>query len=130
MKNYYEILNVDINTPLNEIQMSYNNKIKQFNNLPFLTDNMKVIIKELKEAKYILLDDERREKYNTLLYGINEENNDEDINIEEDIDRENIINQVNTHIPKIDQRTLPLLKDKNEVSNTEICDRIFNIKFN
>jgi hypothetical protein len=67
MKNYYKILNVNINSSKDELILKYNESIHQFNNLPFLTDKMKIIIKDLKEAKYILLDDNRKIKYDNLL---------------------------------------------------------------
>ena len=47
MKNYYEILNIDVNSSYEDIQNTYNERIKQFNGLPFLTREMKSIIKNL-----------------------------------------------------------------------------------
>lgn len=63
LKNYYEILNIKINSIDQDIIESYNFKIKQFNGLPFLTDQMKNEIKDLKIAKYILLDADRKYLY-------------------------------------------------------------------
>jgi DnaJ-class molecular chaperone len=64
MKNYYEILNIEINATEDEIYQAYNIKIAQFNHLPFHTQKMISEIKLLKEALYVLTDDIRRKKYN------------------------------------------------------------------
>lgn len=63
MKNYYNILDVDNNVSEDEIYEAYKNKISQFNNLPFHTPKMITEIKLLKEALYVLGDNDRREKY-------------------------------------------------------------------
>ena len=121
MKNYYEILNVDVNSSYEDIQITYNERIKQFNCLPFLTNEMKSIIKNLKEAKYVLLDEERRTRYDNLLYGP----------IEEPIIEEPIIEEQEQPIdfPHLGHRTLPKLKEKESADSTKVCDRIFSINF-
>jgi DnaJ-class molecular chaperone len=63
LRNYYEILNIDKNAPEDEIYKSYNQKISQFNHLPFHTSKMINEIKLLKEALYVLGDDIKRKKY-------------------------------------------------------------------
>jgi DnaJ-class molecular chaperone len=63
LRNYYEILNIDKNAPEDEIYKSYNQKILQFNHLPFHTSKMINEIKLLKEALYVLGDDIKRQKY-------------------------------------------------------------------
>ncbi len=63
LKNYYEILNIDKNATEDEIYKSYNQKILQFNHLPFHTSKMINEIKLLKEALYVLGDDIKRQKY-------------------------------------------------------------------
>ncbi len=64
LKDYYYILEVDNNASEEEIYESYKNKISKFNNLPFHTPKMISEIKLLKEALYVLGDNERRAKYN------------------------------------------------------------------
>ena len=58
--NYYEILNIKYNATEEDIYNSYNNKIAQFNHLPFHTQKMIEEIKLLKEALYVLSDNVRR----------------------------------------------------------------------
>lgn len=67
MKNYYVIIGVTEMATIDEIYTAYNNKISQFRGLPFHTLKMQNEIKQLKEAKYILLDVNRRGKYNIIL---------------------------------------------------------------
>lgn len=63
MKNYYKILNITNNAKEDEIYNAYNNKISQFNHLPFHTPKMISEIKLLKEALYVLSDHYKRLKY-------------------------------------------------------------------
>ncbi len=63
MKDYYEILKINRNASKEEIYKAYNFNISQFNNLPFLTNKMKKTIKNLKEAKYIFYNDNRKNLY-------------------------------------------------------------------
>ena len=122
MKNYYEILNIDVNSSYEDIQNTYNERIKQFIGLPFLTNEMKSIIKNFKEAKYVLLDEERRNRYNNLLQ------NTEEV-IEEQYVEEQCVEEQDNTIPQYNQRTLPKLKDKGNIDSTQVCDRIFSINF-
>jgi DnaJ-class molecular chaperone len=64
MKDYYEILDITINSSLDDIYNAYNKKIVQFNHLPFFTNKMIQEIKLLKEALYVLTDKNKRSKYN------------------------------------------------------------------
>ena len=66
-KNYYKILNVEKNCNSKDIVDAYNFNISKFNNLPFLTNNQKIEIKDLKTAKHILSNDDLKLKYNKLL---------------------------------------------------------------
>ena len=143
MKNYYEILNIDVNSSYEDIQYTYNEKIKQFTGLPFLTNEMKTIIKNLKEAKYVLLDEERRNRYNNLLQPIEEIIEEEPVIeeqvieeqvieeqvIEEQVTEEQVTEEQYNAIPQYNQRTLPKLKEKKYINNTQVCDRIFSINF-
>jgi DnaJ-class molecular chaperone len=72
---YYQILELKYNATETEINESYNNKIKKYLNLPFLNDNQKVEIKELKKAKFILGNTDLREKYDSIIFQEIEENN-------------------------------------------------------
>jgi DnaJ-class molecular chaperone len=67
MKDYYEILEVSIDVSEDEIYEAYNKKIVQFKHLPFFTNQMIQEIKLLKEAIYVLGDENKREKYNYKL---------------------------------------------------------------
>lgn len=88
LKNYYKILQVEINSVDEEIKNAYNLKISQFSGLPFLTEKMKAEIKDLKIAIYILLNTDRK-----FLY-------DKKFNFGK----------------------------KDEISNTQICDRLFSLQ--
>lgn len=72
---YYQILELKYNATEKEINESYNNKIKKYFNLPFLNENQKVEIKELKKAKFILSNTDLREKYDSIIFQEIEENN-------------------------------------------------------
>ena len=68
MKDYYKILEIDNNNLKNDILKAYIFKISRFNNLPFLTDEMINDIKDYKTALYILMDEERRNKYDIIKF--------------------------------------------------------------
>ena len=68
MKNYYKILEINSNCSKKDILNAYIFKISRFNNLPFLTNQMISDIKDYKTAYYILLNDEKREKYDKLFF--------------------------------------------------------------
>lgn len=64
MINYYNILGLELYANEKDIYNAYRNKIKQFNNLPFLTKIMIDEIKMIKSAIYILGDEQKRIRYN------------------------------------------------------------------
>ena len=72
---YYQILELKYDATEKEINESYKNKIKKYFNLPFLNENQKVEIKELKKAKFILSNTDLREKYDSIIFQEIEENN-------------------------------------------------------
>ena len=72
---YYQILEVKYEATEKEINDAYKNKIKKYFNLPFLNENQKVDIKELKKAKFILSNNELRKKYDSIIFQEIEENN-------------------------------------------------------
>ena len=82
MKDYYEILNVNTNTSIQEIKKSYKEHMSRFNGLPFLTNKMIKEIKELKIAYYIIGNSERKHLYDNrfkpkkTIYQRSENNND------------------------------------------------------
>ena len=71
---YYQILEVKYDATEKEINDAYKNKIKKYFNLPFLNENQKVDIKELKKAKFILSNIELRKKYDSIIFQEIEEN--------------------------------------------------------
>ena len=95
---YYQILELKYNATEKEINESYNNKIKKYLNLPFLNDNQKVEIKELKKAKFILGNTDLREKYDSIIFQEIEENNKikekDTLNKKEKIDSEMMGNRI------------------------------------
>lgn len=46
---YYKILEVDYDAENEEVNEAYSNKIRKYSNLPFLNENQKSEIKELKK---------------------------------------------------------------------------------
>jgi DnaJ-class molecular chaperone len=75
MKDYYKILDIKSNCIKNNILKAYIFQISRFNDLPFLTIDMIKDIKEYKTAYYILIDNERREKYNKTFFNNSNEYN-------------------------------------------------------
>ncbi len=67
MKDYYKILEILENASEDDIFNAYNKKIVQFKHLPFFTTKMIQEIKLLKEALYVLSDNNKRNKYNILM---------------------------------------------------------------
>jgi DnaJ-class molecular chaperone len=72
---YYKILELNYNATEKEVDDAYKNKIKKYFNLPFLNDNQKIEIKELKKAKFILSNNDLRKKYDSIIFQEIEENN-------------------------------------------------------
>tara|TARA_B100000674_G_C37683706_1_gene842732 strand:- start:160 stop:462 length:303 start_codon:yes stop_codon:yes gene_type:complete len=67
MENYYEILDVARDSNIDEINKAYKNKIKIFNDKDELTKKDLKKIKSLKTAKFILNDEDLRDKYDEIL---------------------------------------------------------------
>lgn len=67
MENYYEILDVARDSNIDEINKAYKNKIKIFNDKVELTKKDLKKIKSLKTAKFILNDEDLRDKYDEIL---------------------------------------------------------------
>ena len=67
MENYYKILNLSENCSNKEILEAYKFQISRFQNLPFLTNQMKEDIKKLKICLYILNDPKKRKVYDKII---------------------------------------------------------------
>jgi DnaJ-class molecular chaperone len=95
---YYKILELKYNATEKEINESYKNKIKKYFNLPFLNENQKIEIKELKKAKFILSNNDLRKKYDSIIFQEIEENNKlkekDTLNKKEKLDSEMMGNRV------------------------------------
>jgi DnaJ-class molecular chaperone len=95
---YYKILELNYNATEEEINDAYKNKIKKYFNLPFLNDNQKIEIKELKKAKFILSNNDLRKKYDSIIFQEIEENNKlkekDTLNKKEKLDSEMMGNRV------------------------------------
>ena len=82
MKDYYKILNVNKNTPINEIKNIYKEHLSRFTGLPFFTDRMINEIKELHESYYVLGNVDRKYLYDSCfkqkkkVFQMSENNND------------------------------------------------------
>jgi DnaJ-class molecular chaperone len=95
---YYKILELNYNATEEEINDAYKNKIKKYFNLPFLNENQKVEIKELKKAKFLLSNNDLRKKYDSIIFQEIEENNKlkekDTLNKKEKLDSEMMGNRV------------------------------------
>lgn len=95
---YYQILELKYDATEKEINDAYTNKIKKYFNLPFLNENQKIEIKELKKAKFLLSNNDLRKKYDSIIFQEIEENNklkEKDIlNKKEKLDSEMMGNRV------------------------------------
>lgn len=89
---YYQILEVKYDATEKEINDAYKNKIKKYFNLPFLNENQKVDIKELKKAKFILSNNELRKKYDSIIFQELEEN--KNLNKKEKLDSQMMGNRI------------------------------------
>ena len=99
MKNYYNILDIEleqVNTKI--IKKAYKIKISQFNKLPFLTKDMIIDIKNIKEAYYVLKNERFKHIYDKKMKIQN--------------------NKKSSVISKF---------DSNDSNNTKICDRMFSL---
>ena len=95
---YYKILELNYNATEEEINDAYKNKIKKYFNLPFLNENQKVEIKELKKAQFLLSNNDLRKKYDSIIFQEIEENNKlkekDTLNKKEKLDSEMMGNRV------------------------------------
>ena len=89
---YYQILELKYDATEKEINDAYTNKIKKYCNLPFLNENQKIEIKELKKAKFILSDNELRKKYDSIIFQDIEEN--KKVNKKEKLDSQMMGNRI------------------------------------
>jgi DnaJ-class molecular chaperone len=64
---YYKLLGLDYNANKSKIITAYKLKINNYTNLPFLTDNQKNEIKELKKARYILINKDLKKIYDFII---------------------------------------------------------------
>ena len=53
MEDYYSLLNIHYEASIEELNNAYKNKLNHFKSLPFLTDNDKQQLKDLKKANVI-----------------------------------------------------------------------------
>lgn len=75
MKNYYKLLDISNNSTLTEIKYAYKKQINKLQNVETYTEFHKKFIKELKIAKYILIDNkDLKKKYDLKLSKIILEN--------------------------------------------------------
>lgn len=99
MKNYYNILDIELEQVNTEIiKKAYKIKISQFNKLPFLTKDMIIDIKNIKEAYYVLKNERFKQLYDKKMKIQN--------------------NKKSSVISKF---------DNNDSNNTKICDRMFSL---
>jgi len=111
MKDYYKILDLDkSNCNIEIIKNNYKNKIARFIGLPFLTSQMKIDIKNIKEAYYVMTF--LKEKYDKKLAVKN--------TITHDISRD-----INHDI----RQTYDMKQDKIPIDNTKIFNRMFSLTF-
>jgi DnaJ-class molecular chaperone len=67
MEDYYRLLDTHYEASIDELNDAYKNKLLHFKSLPFLTDNDKEIIKNLKKANIIFNDPEYKKTYDQYL---------------------------------------------------------------
>ena len=102
---YYKILEVNYDAENNEIKEAYSNKIKKYSNLPFLNENQKSEIKELKKANYVLSNDDLRQVYDNIII--------------QEMETQNKFKENNNEKPTI------LKKEK--LDSTIMSDRVFSM---
>ena len=84
MENYYKILEISQDFNNEDLKKAYKLKIKEYNHLPFLNKNQKLNVKKLKEAYFVLLDEELRTQDELLHERIFEKKNKYNINLEQE----------------------------------------------
>jgi DnaJ-class molecular chaperone len=102
---YYKILDVNYDAGDDEVNEAYSNKIKKYLNLPFINENQKSEIKELKKAYYVLSNDNLRKVYDNIII--------------QEIETQNKFKENNNEKPTI------LKKEK--LDSTIMSDRVFSM---
>lgn len=67
MEDYYRLLDIHHDASIDEINDAYKNKIVHFKSLPFLTDNDKLELKNLKKAFIVFNDSEYKKTYDQYI---------------------------------------------------------------
>jgi DnaJ-class molecular chaperone len=67
MEDYYRLLDINYEASIDELNDSYKNKIIHFKSLPFLTDNDKEQLKNIKKAYVIFNNHEYKKTYDNYL---------------------------------------------------------------
>ena len=125
MKDYYKILNIDINDNIENIKKSYKIKISQFNNLPFFTKKMIGDIKEIKEAYYVLKNKNLKDIYNKKnnkghnLFSINNDKSHNFFSLNND--KEHNFFSINKFSLNNENKMI-------DSDNTKICERMFSLR--
>jgi DnaJ-class molecular chaperone len=102
---YYKILNVNYDAEIEEVIEAYSNKIKKYSKLPFLNENQKTEVKELKKAYYILSNNDLRKVYDNI-----------------------IIQEIETHNKfKDNNNEKPSILKKEKLDSTIMSDRVFSM---
>ena len=102
---YYKILDINYDAGEDEVNEAYSNKIKKYLNLPFINENQKSEIKELKKAYYVLSNDNLRKVYDNIII--------------QEIETQNKFKENNNEKPTI------LKKEK--LDSTIMSDRVFSM---
>ena len=103
MEDYYKILNINYGASNIEFKNAYQNKLTELKLLPFMTDNDKNILKNIKKAKIIFDNREYRDIYDKYM-------------------------QKNLH--KNDVRPKETRQNKSYLKQSYIVDRIFDSNIN
>jgi DnaJ-class molecular chaperone len=102
---YYKILDVNYDAEIEEVSEAYSNKIKKYSKLPFLNENQKTEVKELKKAYYILSNNDLRKVYDNI-----------------------IIQEIETHNKfKDNNNEKPSILKKEKLDSTIMSDRVFSM---
>lgn len=67
MEDYYRLLNIHYEASIDELNDAYKNKILHFKSLPFLTENDKEQLKNIKKAYVIFNNSEYKKTYDQYL---------------------------------------------------------------
>lgn len=110
MEDYYKVLEVNYDASMEEINNSYNKKLMDYKNLPFLSEEDKTKIKELKKAFLVLNNKEYKLTY------------DKNIKLKQET------KETNNDFPLLNFNQQPFNSNKKSSFNTSyISDRIFSL---